>query len=131
MDLYFVSLNYFDIQENKVQTLRTRKRRIFVIPWWSEQAQNIWMNPEFIILLISIMNSGFIPTFQARSDCRETMKICQIRVLIKHHCINDAKNALSTHCSKLLHSNLDIVNKSVRPFWFTILNNSLYQMWYA
>ena len=27
-----------------------------------------------------------------------------------------------------VHSNLDIVNKSVRPFLFTILNNSLYQM---
>ena len=28
----------------------------------------------------------------------------------------------------IIHSNLDIVNKSVRPFLFTILNNSLYQM---
>ena len=27
-----------------------------------------------------------------------------------------------------VHSNLDIVNKSVGPFLFTILNNSLYQM---
>ena len=27
-----------------------------------------------------------------------------------------------------LHSNLDIVNKSIIPFLFTILNNSLYQM---
>ena len=27
-----------------------------------------------------------------------------------------------------LHSNLDIVNKFVRPFLFTILNYSLYQM---
>ena len=33
------------------------------------------MNPEFITLIISIMNSGFIPTFRARSDHRETMKI--------------------------------------------------------
>ena len=30
--------------------------------------------------------------------------------------------------SKALHSNLDIENKSVRPFLYTILNNSLYQM---
>ena len=30
-----------------------------------------------------------------------------------------------------LHSNLDIVNKSVRSFLFTISNNSLYQMQYA
>ena len=30
--------------------------------------------------------------------------------------------------SYILHSNLDIVNKSVRTFLFTILNNSLYQM---
>ena len=28
----------------------------------------------------------------------------------------------------VVHSNLDIVNKSVRPFLFTILNNSLYKM---
>ena len=28
----------------------------------------------------------------------------------------------------LVHSKLDIVIKSVRPFLFTILNNSLYQM---
>ena len=27
-----------------------------------------------------------------------------------------------------VHSNLDIANKSIRPFLFTILNNSLYQM---
>ena len=27
-----------------------------------------------------------------------------------------------------VHSNLDIVNKSVRPFLFTISNNSLYQV---
>ena len=27
-----------------------------------------------------------------------------------------------------VHSNLDIANKSVRPFLFTISNNSLYQM---
>ena len=27
-----------------------------------------------------------------------------------------------------IHSNIDIVNKSIRPFLFTILNNSLYQM---
>ena len=31
----------------------------------------------------------------------------------------------------IIHSNLDIVNKSVRPFLFTILNYSTYQMWYA
>ena len=29
-------------------------------------------------------------------------------------------------CSKYIHSNLDIANKSVRPFLFTISNNSLY-----
>ena len=31
----------------------------------------------------------------------------------------------------LLHSNLDIVNKSVRSFLFTISNNLLYQIKYA
>ena len=30
--------------------------------------------------------------------------------------------------TQYIHSNLDIVNKSVRPFLFTISNNSLYQM---
>ena len=30
--------------------------------------------------------------------------------------------------TKILHSNLDIANKSVRSFLFTISNNSLYQM---
>ena len=35
------------------------------------------------------------------------------------------------HSVSKIHSNLDIVNKSVRSFLFTILNNSLYLMWYA
>ena len=35
---------------------------------------------------------------------------------------------LSQYQLQVIHSNLDIVNKSVRPFLFTILNNSLYQM---
>ena len=30
--------------------------------------------------------------------------------------------------TRYLQSNLDIANKSIRPFLFTILNNSLYQM---
>ena len=31
----------------------------------------------------------------------------------------------------ILHSNLDIVNKSLIPFLFTISNNSLYQIFYT
>ena len=33
-----------------------------------------------------------------------------------------------THHFFFIHSNLDITNKSVRPFLFTISNNSLYQV---
>ena len=39
------------------------------------------MNPEIILLIISVMNSGFIPTFRARSDHQETMKIRLLSVL--------------------------------------------------
>ena len=38
------------------------------------------------------------------------------------------KNFAFLHKYKNVHSNLNIVNKFVRPFLFTISNNSLYQM---
>ena len=36
--------------------------------------------PEFITLINSLMNSGFIPTFQARSNRRKMMKNPSLRV---------------------------------------------------
>ena len=40
-------------------------------------------------------------------------------------------NLDSNICTLHIHSNLDITNKSARPFLFTISNNSLYQMKYG
>ena len=54
---------------------------IFIVFWQSEWVCNVRMNPEFITLINSVMKSGFILTFRARSNCRETMKIRHIRVL--------------------------------------------------
>ena len=44
------------------------------MPWWSEWARIVKMNPEFITLLISVMISGFIPSFRACLDRRENDK---------------------------------------------------------
>ena len=60
----------------------TLKRRIFIVSRWSERARNVGMNPEFITLIISVMNSGFIPIFRDHSNRREMMKICHLRVLL-------------------------------------------------
>ena len=60
---------------------RTLIWRIFIVFWQSEWVRNVRMNPEFLTLINSVMKSGFILTFRAPSDCRETMKIHHIRVL--------------------------------------------------
>ena len=53
------------------------------------------------------------------------------RVFFKfmHNCVtlNHCKSK-KMYMEHTMHVNLDIVNKSVRPFLFTILKNSLYQM---
>ena len=38
-------------------------------------------NPEFITLINSIKNSGFIPAFRARSNRQAMTKMCLLRVL--------------------------------------------------
>ena len=46
-----------------------------------DDRNELGMNPEFITLINSGMNSGFIPTFQARFDRRKTTKNPSLRVL--------------------------------------------------
>ena len=58
------------------ELVRTLIWWIFIISLRSEWARNVEMNPDFITLINSFMNSGW-----ACSDRRETMKICHIRVL--------------------------------------------------
>ena len=54
---------------------------IFIVLRRSEQAWNDLYNPEFITLMISVLNSGLWMSFRACSDRRRTMKLRQIRVL--------------------------------------------------
>ena len=63
------------------------------------------------------------------SRANKNANICQLNSL----CIQvkyEKKQCLDQWAWELyqIHSNLDIANKSVKPFLFTILNNSLYQM---
>ena len=57
---------------------------------------------------------------------------CTIQRMVVAHAIEIAlyPNSKCKYDSlpKRIYSNLDIVNKSVRPFLFTLSNNSLYEM---
>ena len=60
---------------------RYLKDRFFVIPCSLEWARNDNSHPEFITLLISVMNSGWQLSFRAHSDEHGTMKNQSLRYL--------------------------------------------------
>ena len=61
--------------------LRYLNGGFFVVPWWSEWAWNDIINLEFITLLNSVMNSGLIMSFRARSDYHGMTKNPSLRYL--------------------------------------------------
>ena len=61
--------------------MRYLKDWFFIIPCSSEWARNDNSHPEFITLLISVMNSGWELSFRAHSDEHGTLKNQSLRYL--------------------------------------------------
>ena len=92
-------------------------------------------NPIFLIFFSTVRCTFCIHLYCILKDFKSRYlgidaKYIQAHIIITRYAKKETKKG-KKHLKNILilvHSNLDIVNKSVRPFLFTISNNSIDQM---